>query len=96
MEILVVCKHEQIAHTIARLIHKKENWRATVALACNDAISLCSSQTFNIILIGSGVTQQEEDEIVNRLKIDKIETPVVKHYGGGSGLLYAEIFEALR
>ncbi|MNK74147.1 hypothetical protein D3C87_936530 [compost metagenome] len=93
--ILIVCTNQPIAATIARLIDKKEDWHASVALSLNEALEHCYAKTYDVILIGSGISQEHED--VLNLHLDKLnaETPVVKHYGGGSGLLYAEIYQAL-
>jgi hypothetical protein len=46
-----------------------------------------------LILIGAGITENDEKEL--RKKLKKQNTPIVNHYGGGSGLLYAEIYQAL-
>lgn len=95
INILIVCSNEPIAATIARLIDKMEDWRATVALSLNDAMENCYAKTFDVILIGSGITQAQEDVLKLHLEKLKASSAVVKHYGGGSGLLYAEIYQAL-
>ena len=94
--ILIVCTHQTIAATIGRLIDKIEGWKASVALSVNDALTNCNAQTFEAILIGSGVSQSEENTICAHLAAQNAKTPVIKHYGGGSGLLYAEIYQALK
>ncbi len=93
--ILIVCANQPIATTIARLIDKIDDWHASIALSLNHALENCYAKTFDVILIGSGISQEHED--VLKLHIEKINanTPIVKHYGGGSGLLYAEIYQAL-
>lgn len=93
--ILIVCTNQPIAQTIARLIGKMDDWRASTALSLNDALEHCYAKTYDVILIGSGISQEHED--VLRLHLEKLntKTPIVKHYGGGSGLLYAEIYQAL-
>ena len=93
--ILIVCANQPIATTIARLIDKIDDWHASIALSLNHALENCYAETFDVILIGSGISQEHED--VLKLHIEKINanTPIVKHYGGGSGLLYAEIYHAL-
>lgn len=93
--ILIVCTNQPIAITIARLIDKVEGWHAAVALSLNEALEHCYAKNYDVILIGSGISQEHED--VLKLHIEKLNapTPIVKHYGGGSGLLYAEIYQAL-
>lgn len=95
INILIVCANQPIAATIARLIDKMDDWHASVALSLNEAMENCYAKTFEVILIGSGITQAQED--VLKLHLDKLKanSVVVKHYGGGSGLLYAEIYQAL-
>jgi hypothetical protein len=44
----------------------------------------------DVVLLGAGLTPGESSEIRNHFS-----APVVQHYGGGSGLLFAEIYEAL-
>ncbi|MDQ8004718.1 MAG: hypothetical protein REI64_07960 [Pedobacter sp.] len=93
--ILIVCTNQPIAATIARLIDKMEDWQASVALSLNDALEHCYAKTYDVILIGSGIGQEHEDVLKLHIEKLKTETPIVKHYGGGSGLLYAEIYQAL-
>lgn len=93
--ILIVCTNQPIAATIARLIDKEEDWHASIALSLNDALEHCYAKTYDVILIGSGISQEHED--VLKLHVEKLnaQTQIAKHYGGGSGLLYAEIYQAL-
>ena len=93
--ILIVCTNQPIAETIARLIDNKEDWHASVALSLNDALEHCYPKTYDVILIGSGISQEHEDVLQLHLEKLNAKTPVIKHYGGGSGLLYAEIYQAL-
>ncbi len=93
--ILIICTNQPIAETIARLIDKMDGWHATIALSLNDALESCYARTYNVILVGSGIDQAHEDVLLLHLEKLKANTPVVKHYGGGSGLLYAEIYQAL-
>ncbi|WAC42336.1 hypothetical protein [Pedobacter sp. SL55] len=93
--ILIVCTNQRIAETIARLIDQREDWNAFIALSLQSALERCNAIKFDIALIGSGITATDEEEIKLHLKKLEMKTQVVKHYGGGSGLLYAEIYQAL-
>lgn len=93
--ILIVCTNQPIAETVARLINKMDDWHATIALSLNDALEQCYVKAYDVILIGSGITQAQEDVLNLHLEKLNATTPIVKHYGGGSGLLYAEIYQAL-
>lgn len=95
INILIICANQPIAQTIARLIDKMDDWHATIALSLKEALAACYAKTYDVILVGSGITQEQEDELGLHLKKTNTNTPVIKHYGGGSGLLYAEVYQAL-
>lgn len=92
-EILVIGTNADILKTIGRLIEKNEAWRATIVNSVAEATSICLKKSIDLILIGAGITENDEKEL--RKKLKKQNTPIVNHYGGGSGLLYAEIYQAL-
>lgn len=94
IEILAICTHEGILQTINRLINNNELWNSTGAQNINEARELADTKDFDLILIGSGLTAAEEQELEAMLAVHK-NIPVVKHYGGGSGLLFGEIYQAL-
>jgi DNA-binding NarL/FixJ family response regulator len=95
IEILVVGKHPQIMETILRLINNKPDWKGYAAFTQNEAMDLFREKPCNVVLIGAGLTQAEHDELCLFFAAHKPTVPVIQHYGGGSGLLYAEVFEAL-
>lgn len=92
-QILIVGTHQKIIKTIARLIDKNNNWHAVVAHAVPEASTFFEQQTIHLVLIGAGLLATEEQELETLATKHKI--PVVKHYGGGGGLLHAEIVQAL-
>jgi translation initiation factor IF-3 len=94
IEILAICTHEGILQTINRLINNNELWNSTGAIDIKEAKELADTKDFDLILIGSGLTAAEEQELESILAAHK-NIPVVKHYGGGSGLLFGEIYHAL-
>jgi len=94
-EILVICKHPDILATILRLIHKKEGWTATGAASVKEAEELCTTTAVNLVLFGAGVDENEEQQLRNSLPALRPGIAFVQHYGGGSGLLYAEILQTL-
>jgi hypothetical protein len=93
-KILVVVAHEGILSTILRLINKEQSWHATGALSISDAKDLLSGDT-SLVLLGSGLTEQEEQEMIDHIAIHYKSAKTIRHFGGGSGLLYAEIYQAL-
>ena len=95
IEILVVGTNQPIMETIARLINKDEKWLATIASSVEGACEICLAKDFGLALIGAGLTDQEEGLLKQRLKELRPSLNIIKHYGGGSGLLFAEIYQGL-
>lgn len=93
-EILIICTNDEILKTIVRLIDSNASMQGTGANMLEQALMLFKTSSFDLILIGAGLKTEEEELITNiNRSIKKI--PVVRHYGGGSGLLFTEIFQAL-
>jgi DNA-binding response OmpR family regulator len=89
IEILVVGKHPEIMKTIGRLLNGK-GWNCALAFSPDEAIKHGYSTPFNIVLLGAGLSEGETKQVCQHFTV-----PVVQHYGGGSGLLYAEVYQAL-
>lgn len=93
IEILIVGTNRPIMETIERLINKEGIWKATIAHHEDEALQLISLKDFKLILLCAGL--KEEFSLREKMLQLKPTLPIVKHYGGGSGLLYAEIYQAL-
>jgi hypothetical protein len=91
VEILAVCSHPEILQTILRLINNNPDWNATGAEMEEQALDLLDKQHFNLVLLGSGM----DETSAGRLKAVAPAVKCIQHYGGGSGLLSAEIYGAL-
>jgi DNA-binding NtrC family response regulator len=96
IEILVIGNNKPIMETIARLINKDGKWLATIAFSVDEAIQICLQKEFGLALIGAGLSAEQERSLTQKLKQRWPKLPIVKHYGGGSGLLYAEIYQGLQ
>jgi DNA-binding NarL/FixJ family response regulator len=96
MNILVICRHVDILETIIRLLRNEEGWSAQGVATDQDAIKKFQTEDFDIVMIGSGVDAESEKELITKFKKQKPEIKIVRHYGGGSGLLYSEIMEAIK
>lgn len=96
IQILAVGCNKPIMETIARLIDKEGKWLATIAFTIEEAIQHCLLKEFGLVLIGAGLTEDEELALKQEISQLRPNLPIVKHYGGGSGLLYAEIYQGLR
>jgi hypothetical protein len=96
IEILVICRHEGIMQTVVRLVNNNPEWQATGAITDEEAVTAFNSQPFKLVLLGSGIEKESEDKLCNAFRAQNPEIIIVEHYGGGSGLLAAEIYEALK
>ncbi|AMP98320.1 hypothetical protein AY601_1403 [Pedobacter cryoconitis] len=94
-EILVVGTHEDILKTILRLLNAENAWYAEGVLGCEEAIAKCKSHAYAIVLLGGGLAEPEEARLKTEIKKIHPAIHIIPHYGGGSGLLYAEIHSAL-
>jgi hypothetical protein len=91
VEILIVGKHPEIMATILRLINSKAEWNGTIAFSTSEVMEHAETILFDAVLLGAGLSEEEKDYIKSYFTI-----PVIQHYGGGSGLLFAEVYEALK
>lgn len=94
LNILVIGRHEQIMETVVRLINDQPNWNAHGAMTDEHAIEIFYQEMFDLVLIGGGV--EEVSEAKFKMEFEKInpQIKIIRHYGGGSGLLFNEILEA--
>jgi hypothetical protein len=90
IEILALGKHPEIMRTILRLINNKPEWNGSAAFTVDEAIALSHKTAFNMVLLGAGFNEDESRQLHQYFSV-----PLVQHYGGGSGLLYAEVYQAL-
>lgn len=96
VEILVVCTHKDILDTIIRLIHTRPDWKASGVSSIEQAKQAIINPDYKIVLIGSGIDDSEIEHFAVYLSGIKPEIKIVKHYGGGSGLLFGEINHTLQ
>jgi dihydroxyacetone kinase-like predicted kinase len=94
-KILVVCANEEILKVILRLINTNENWEAIGKSTIQETFDVLFANHFALLLIGSGFSEAEEQQLEQYVKSRYPDLRISKHYGGGSGLLFAEIFQAL-
>jgi DNA-binding NtrC family response regulator len=95
IQILIICSHEEILQTIIRLINKNEKWNAIGAINSETAIKVFNQQTFDLVLLGSGIDNEDENKLQQIFLQKNPQIKIVQHFGGGSGLLFNEIEAAL-
>ena len=96
IEILVIGRHPEILKTVIRLVNTNAEWNATGAGTDEEAMAVFDTIDFKLVLLGGGIEKQSEEILCAALKAKNPAIIIVQHYGGGSGLLAAEIYEALR
>ncbi len=96
VEILVIGTTEDILKVIVRLINANPWWNATGSSGTADAKVEFLVKDFDLVLFGAGLTEEEETLLITEFNVLKPDVPTIKHYGGGSGLLFAEIYQALK
>ena len=90
-DIMVLCAHPGILATLVRLVNNNIQWQATGFGAVADAITASGDKPYKLALLGSGFSARDELLLTGALQ----HLPVIKHYGGGSGLLNAEVYAGL-
>lgn len=94
-EILIIGTHPDILATIVRLVNNKPEWNGTSALGAEAAKTAFQQTPFDVVLFGGGVDETEEKELTSLFIQQHAKVICLRHYGGGSGLLYGEILQAL-
>lgn len=94
-EILIIGTHADIVKTIVRLINTREEWNGTGVLSAAEAISAFETSPFDVVLFGGGITEEEEQQLTTHFTARHAKVSCIRHYGGGSGLLFGEIQQAL-
>lgn len=95
-EILVVCRHPDILATVVRLINNNPEWHATGCQSDDEAVKAFMVTKHDVVLIGAGVEAESESKLRDKFIALNPKVKVVQHFGGGSGLLSAEIYGALQ
>jgi hypothetical protein len=94
MNILVIGRHPQIMETVLRLINSQPGWKAEGAITDEEAVEKFNSN-FILVLIGGGVEESSEKKLKTAFEKINPQVKMIRHYGGGSGLLFNEIEEAI-
>jgi hypothetical protein len=95
VEILALCSHPEILQTVVRLINNNPGWNGTGTGSEQQAIDLFTERPFDLVLLGSGMDKQSENKLKPVFTALNPDVKFIQHYGGGSGLLSAEIWGAL-
>jgi hypothetical protein len=94
-DILVFGKHPEILAVVLRLIQGSGEYSARGTTDEKELLIMAGNQPPDLLLLGGGVSKEEEEFLRSRFFTSFPQTRIFQHFGGGSGLLFAEIKEAL-
>lgn len=94
-QILYIGSHTEILEVMVRLLNKSDTQDGYGAPDFVEAFRCGCLHALDIVLIGSGLSDEEEEDIVTILNEQNPDTVFVQHMGGGSGILISEIETAL-
>lgn len=95
LNILAIGRNAEIMQVVYRLINAHEGWKATIALTDEEAVLHLGREPYDIILLCAGISKEEEEIWRKQLLQSAPGTIIIRHYGGGSGLLENEILAVL-
>lgn len=95
INILAVANHPEILETIIRLINQNEFWRGIPAGSLEEAEEVLRLNSVDLVLLGVGVDEETGERITSLCQSINPRIVCLRHFGGGSGLLYSEIRHAL-
>ena len=95
LNILAIHRDTKILATVLRLINTNENWNGIGATSDEEAVEMFHQQPVGIVLFCAGIDETSEEKLKTIFSTQNPPPIFLQHYGGGSGLLSAEIYEAL-
>jgi phosphoribosylformylglycinamidine (FGAM) synthase-like amidotransferase family enzyme len=95
LRILGVGRNKEIMNVIHRLLNTPEGRECKVVLSCEEAITEIKAVRYHMVLLCGGISAGEEEDLRTQLLAIDSSLIIIRHYGGGSGLLENEIMHAL-
>ncbi len=93
--ILYIGRNKEITVVMNRLLNARSEWKGICVGTDEEAFSICQEQEIDLVLLGNGIDSSCEEKLRSQLHRINPNLKIIQHYGGGSGLLYGEIAEAL-
>ena len=93
--ILYIGRNTEITTVVVRLLNNNEDWFGMGTTKDTEAKELFTKHAFDIVLLGNGITREEDLQLRTYFTSQNPAIKIVQHYGGGSGLLKSEILIAL-
>lgn len=91
--ILYIGRNPEITTIMHRLLNARPDWTGLTACLDAEALEICTSMHIDLVLLGNGISEAEEQSLRANLNGIIPGVKVIQHYGGGSGLLYGEIMK---
>lgn len=95
LKLLAIGYDPAIMQVVERLLNSHAGWEGVVALTREDGLEKTGSGHYDAILLCVGVSAADEEVIRQAVGHQSPFTKVIRHYGGGSGLLENELRAAL-
>jgi hypothetical protein len=97
VNILVIGKDPEILKVVLRLLneHKEPNYHAIGSTDPDFARSLFADTDIDLVLITNGIDATLDASLREDFLSRRPGIRILQHFGGGSGLLFGEIAEAL-
>jgi hypothetical protein len=95
LRLLAIGYDPAIMQVVERLLNSHAGWEGVIALTKEEGLSKISAGNYQAILLCVGVSKEDEGAFREAVSIQHPSTIVIRHYGGGSGLLENELRAAL-
>jgi hypothetical protein len=97
LNILVIGKDPEILTVVLRLLndYKKANYHAIGTTDPHQASALFADSAIDLVLITNGIDATLDASLREKFLSRRPDVRILQHFGGGSGLLFAEISQAL-
>lgn len=95
LKLLAIGYDPAIMQVVERLLNSHAGWEGVVALTREEGLEKISNGKYDAVLLCVGVSMADEDALRQAVHHHRSSTKVIRHYGGGSGLLENELRAAL-
>lgn len=89
--LLLICKNSKISETLCRVLSNQSEYSVTSVTDIKELYVHLRRSHCDGVLLGSGLSDAEEEEVSVWIMENAPETRLIHHYGGGSGLLFNEL-----
>ncbi|WP_118973664.1 response regulator receiver protein [Taibaiella koreensis] len=96
IRILALGYNPPIMAVVLRLINSHDNWNGEMASSLEEALFKLSNHSYDVVLLCAGVSSPDETILKQNISAVGPKTRLIRHFGGGSGLLESEIRRGLQ